>query len=208
MNPNDQQPSWQPNHPDSKQPPVSDYPSEMYTPAEEALPVEQSNMEPVPEVAPVVEEPPISWQAKEYIEHEKGAWWYVVASIVAIGLIALDLLLVKSYTFTALVVVMSVALFLYTKRPARTIQYTLSGRQGLYADSHLYHLSDFRAFGILQDGNQHAIVLIPVKRFAFAVMFYFPESAGEQIVDILGQRLPMEKVKLDAIDILVRKLRM
>jgi hypothetical protein len=37
---------------------------------------------------------------------------------------------------------------------------------------------------------------------------YFPEEAGEKIVDILGQRLPMETLKLDMIDILVRKLRL
>jgi hypothetical protein len=103
---------------------------------------------------------------------------------------------------------MSVALVIYIRRPARTIQYTLSGRQGLYIGEQLHHLSDFRAFGLIEDGDHHSIMLIPVKRFSPGVSVYFPEEAGEQIVDILGQRLPMETLKLDLIDILVRKLRL
>jgi len=51
-------------------------------------------------------------------------------------------------------------------------------------------------------------MLIPTKRFAPGVSVYFPDDAGEKIVDILGQRLPMEELKLDVIDIVVRKLRL
>ena len=36
---------------------------------------------------------------------------------------------------------------------------------------------------------------------------FFPETEGEQIVDFFGERLPMEEVKLDLIDKLVRWLR-
>jgi hypothetical protein len=72
----------------------------------------------------------------------------------------------------------------------------------------LYHLTDFRAFGLIKDGDNHSIMLIPIKRFSPGVSVYFPEEAGEQIVDILGQRLPMEELKLDVVDIIVRKLRL
>ncbi len=39
------------------------------------------------------------------------------------------------------------------------------------------------------------------------VTVFFPETEGEQIVDIFGARLPMEPVKLDLMDKLVRWLR-
>jgi hypothetical protein len=61
---------------------------------------------------------------------------------------------------------------------------------------------------VIQDGDHHSIMLIPTKRFSPGVSVYFPEEVGEQIVDILGQRLPMENLKLDVIDIVVRKLRL
>jgi hypothetical protein len=51
-------------------------------------------------------------------------------------------------------------------------------------------------------------MLIPTKRFAPGVSVYFPTEVGEQIVDILGQRLPMENLKLDLVDVVVRKLRL
>jgi hypothetical protein len=60
----------------------------------------------------------------------------------------------------------------------------------------------------MQHDKKFAIVLMPRKRFSLAVTVYFPEAKGEEIVDVFGARLPMETVKLDLIDKIVRKLRM
>ncbi len=193
----------------SEPPATEDYPTETYQPAE---PIDELGRplveEPQGQPGVVVDEPPVTWTAKEYVELDKGRWWYVIAILIALLLIAVDILWLKSYTFSALIVVMTVALAIYIRRPPREIQYTLSGRQGLYVGEKLYHLSEFRAFGLIKDGDHHSIMLIPIKRFSPGVSVYFPEEAGEQIVDILGQRLPMETLKLDVIDVLVRKLRL
>jgi len=61
---------------------------------------------------------------------------------------------------------------------------------------------------LIQDADSNSIMLIPRKRFAPGVSVYFPADAGERIVDILGQRLPMENLKLDVVDVIVRKLRL
>jgi hypothetical protein len=78
----------------------------------------------------------------------------------------------------------------------------------LYIGEKLYHFNEFKAFGLIKDREHHSIMLIPTKRFAAGVSVYFPEEVGEKIVDILGARLPMEPLKLDAVDIIVRKLRL
>jgi hypothetical protein len=39
------------------------------------------------------------------------------------------------------------------------------------------------------------------------VTVYFPKEKGEEIGDMFGARLPMEQVKLDFIDKIVRRLR-
>lgn len=218
MNPSDnQQPEWQ-NQPQQQiveQPATlaaEDYPTETYQPMGVQPEADESSLQepetPVAKAPPVVDEPPVRWTAREYVELHKGVGWYIIFIFVALTLIATDILWLKSITFSVLVVVMSVALIIYANRPARDIQYTLSGRQGLYIGERLYHLSEFRAFGLIKDGEHHSIMLIPVKRFSPGVSVYFPEEAGEQIVDILGQRLPMETLKLDAIDVVVRKLRL
>lgn len=151
---------------------------------------------------------PVTWTAEEYIQGDKNVLWYIIFAVVALGLIAIDVFFIKSYTFSILTVVMATAVVVYASRPARTINYALSVNQGLYIEDKLYRFDEFKAFGVIKDGDRHSIMLIPVKRFSPGVSVYFPEESGELIVDILGSRLPMENLKLDMIDILVRKLRL
>ena len=160
-----------------------------------------------PQAVPAADEP-VNWMASEYIHPEKNGLWYVLFVIVVLGLIAADFFLLKSISFSVLVLVMAASVIVYSRRPPRSIRYTLSGKQGLYIGERLYNFADFKAFGLIRDGEHHSIMLIPIKRFAPGVSVYFPEEAGEKIVDILGLRLPMETLKLDAIDLIVRKLRL
>jgi hypothetical protein len=121
-------------------------------------------------------------------------------------LIAIAFFWTHSWTFIALLVVMAVATGVYAKRPPRTLHYVLSER-GVRIDATEYHYSDFRAFGILEDEVSYSVVLIPVKRFMPAITLFFDQPQGEQIVDILGSRLPMEELHHDFIDIMTRRLR-
>ncbi len=146
---------------------------------------------------PQIDNAPVYWSANEYIHEEKNLMWFVSFAVIVILFIASDILFIHSYSFSALVVVMSIALIIYSRRPPRAIEYTLSGDQGLYIGEKLYHFNEFKSFGLIKDGNHHSIVLIPLKRFSPGVSVYFPEESGEQIVDILGARLPMENLKLD-----------
>ncbi len=178
--------------------------ADMYTPtpvADEPVPTENPQK-------PVIDNQPVHWSAVEYVNEEKNGLWFVIFTIVVLGLIAVDILLLHAYTFSALVVVMALAVIVFSRRPARTIDYTLSGAQGIYVGEKLYHFSEFRSFGLVRDHGQHSIMLIPTKRFSPGLSVYFPEEAGEEIVDILGARLPMENLKLDIIDIVVQKLRL
>jgi len=157
---------------------------------------------------PIANNEPIHWTAAEYIDNEKNALWFVGFSIVILCLISIDIFFLKSYTFSALVIVMALAVIVFSRRPARLIEYTLSGNQGLYIGEKLYHFSEFKSFGIVSDRNQHSIILIPTKRFSPSISVYFPDKSGEAIVDIFGARLPMENLKLDAVDVIIRKLRL
>lgn len=147
----------------------------------------------------------ISWSAEEYVVRDKTTWWYV-------GLVAIALVLggvsiwLDAWTFLAVVVLGVVALIVYTIRPPRVLNYVLNN-EGLREGSKLYLYEDFRSFGIVQEGQHFAIVLTPRKRFAPRVTVYFPEVQGEAIVDALAARLPMEEVKFDLIDKLIKFLR-
>lgn len=149
---------------------------------------------------------PVHWQATEYIERGKNTLWFVMFGVVVIVLMTIAIFLMNSITFAILVPVMAVALLVYIRRPPRVLNYTLS-RQGLHVNDRLYSFSEFKGFGVIHDGEEYSVMLIPVKRFHQGVSVYFPEESGEAIVDMLGARLPMQELHLDLVDVVLRKLR-
>ena len=147
----------------------------------------------------------IEWEAQEYITHDKNAGWYIGLAIVGIALVALSIWL-RWWTFMILVILCVISLLLYVVRPPRKIKYSIT-QKGLVEGNRTYNFEDYRAFGILQDDTNFAIAMMPRKRFSSVVTVYFPKEKGEDIVDEFGARLPMEPVKLDLIDRIVRRLR-
>lgn len=150
--------------------------------------------------------PALTWEASESVHHEKDALWFV--AILSIGgiLTLLALFVIRSYTFAALLVVMTVALIVLAKRPPRVLQYQLDGR-GITINQKSYEFHEFKAFGVVQDGPFNYISLIPTKRFLPAIDVYFPQEYGEEIVDTLGEFIPMKTMKPDVLDYVTRHLR-
>jgi hypothetical protein len=149
----------------------------------------------------------VRWQAKEYIHQEKNGLWFIIFGIVIVALMAAAILLMKSWSFAALLVVIAVVIIVFARRPPRVMSYSIS-QKGLHIGDTLHAFSDFKSFGVIRDGEEYSVMLIPTKRFLPGVTVYFPEESGEQIVDMLGARLPMQELHLDWLDRLVRKLRL
>ncbi len=185
-----------------------DEPVEEYMPTPDDENTELDQQEPVQDSAENVDEEPIHWQAAEYINQEKNGLWFIGLGVVAAAFIALDILVLKSYTFSVLVAVMVAAIIVFVKRPPKMVNYTLSPNQGLFIGEKLHHFNEFKAFGLLEEHGQNSLMLIPLKRFMPGVSVYFPAEVGEQVVDVLGARLPMKPLKLDIVDIIVQKLRL
>ena len=158
------------------------------------------------EAAGADDEDILRWQAAEYIEHDRSTGWYTVFAVVVIALIAVAILLFKSWTFALLVPVMALALFVYTRRPPAIIDYALS-RKGLYVNDKLQPYDSFRAFSVVSHGGHHWAALIPRKRFQLAQSVYFPEEVGEPLVDMLAARMPMQDAQPDLFDRIISHLR-
>jgi len=153
----------------------------------------------------VPSETPLAWQASESIHHEKHALWFLGLVVASVVLLAISVFVIKSWTFSALIVVMAVAAAVISSRPPRVLQYHLS-HTGLQINERTFSMHDFRAFGVVKEGPLYSIVLIPHKRFMPGVNVYFPAENGEQIVDLFGSVLPMEPAEPDIIDKVARKL--
>lgn len=148
----------------------------------------------------------LSWQASEYVHHEKERLWFVMLGVSGLALLAIAIFLIHSYTFAALIVVMTIALGVYAVRQPKIVSYQLSPA-GVQINDKRFHFHDFRYFGVIEDGPLYSIMLVPNKRFMPAVTLYFPAESGEAIVDAMGARLPMEHIELDAFDKMMRYLR-
>lgn len=120
---------------------------------------------------------------------------------------ALAIFVFNSWTFAILLPIMAVALVLLRSKPSVMVNYAISPK-GVYVADRLYDFSEFRAFGLGQDGDQHSAILLPVKRFSPALTIYFSEAEGETIVDMLGARLPMQEIAPDALEKLIRIIRL
>ncbi len=147
----------------------------------------------------------ISWQAEEYIVRDHNAWWQIGLFAVGAALSVLAIFL-NWWTFLILVILSVITILISTFRPPRKIKYSLT-KDGLIEGATLHKYENFKAFGILKEGSHVSAVLIPKKRFSPSIKVYFPEGSGEAIVDNLGNRLPMEEVKLDFLDKIVSFLR-
>jgi len=177
--------------------------------ADQAAPAEKA---PEPETAaetraesPLPTQEPVQWQAPEYLHHEKNPLWYIAFGVVVIALTAAAVFLIQSWTFAVLIPVMAAALIAYSHRPPRVMDYVVSGK-GLYINDTLHPFAEFKGFGVIHEESEYSLVFIPVRRFRPSLTVYFPEEKGEALVDLLGVRLPMQPLKLDAFDKIVRML--
>jgi hypothetical protein cdiviTM7_02271 len=150
---------------------------------------------------------PIAWNAPEGVRVQRGAVWYVLFAIVLAGLMALAILVFQNWTFAILLPIMAVALFVLSNNNPQTINYAISPK-GIYIADTLHDFSEFRAFGLLHENDQHSILLLPVKRFSPGLTIYFSEAEGEKIVDMLGARLPMQEIKPDALEKFIRLIKL
>lgn len=148
---------------------------------------------------------PVKWQAPEYVQERRSPWWFIAFWVITAVLMVIAAFVAKSWSFTLLVPAMAAALMIYSHRPPRMLTYVLSSK-GLYINEKLHPLGEFRSFGVLREESLPSIMLIPVKRFRPGLTVHFPEEAGEVIVDMLGSRIPMQELKLDMFDQLIRKL--
>ncbi len=185
--------------------PVSDPPLQ---PSGQPEPAPQADVSPqmaVTETTALPESQPIQWQAPEYVQERRSPWWFIGFWVVALLLMLLAILVIRSWSFAILIPAMAAALMIYSHRPPRILNYVLSGK-GLYINEKLHSLSEFRSFGVLKEESVPSLMLIPVKRFRPALTVHFPVETGEAIVDLLGSRIPMQELSLDVFDKIIRKL--
>lgn len=148
----------------------------------------------------------MSWTATEYIEHERGASWYLLLIVVTAALAGLAYLISKDYFAIGVIVALGIIVAIAVGRKPRELQYQLDN-QGILVGDKSYNYSEFKSFTIIHDGAVSHVELVPLKKLMLPVTAYFGPGDEERIMDIIGQHLPYEQRQMAAIDRLSRKLR-
>ena len=148
----------------------------------------------------------VTWEASEYIEHERNAGWYVLLAIITAGLATGIYFLTKDIFATVIIAVVGIIVGVFAGRKPRQMEYELSS-SGLRIGEKSYPYSLFRTFSVIKDGAINSVNLTPMKRFMPPISAYFAPKDEEQITKMLGNYLPYEERKLDSIDHLSRRLR-
>jgi hypothetical protein len=146
----------------------------------------------------------VSWEASEYIHRNKDVSWAVVFGLIVVVVLGV-VLWIHEWLFAVLIAVMAGTMGYFAFRPPQTKHYTLT-HDGLKVDDKMYYLADYHSFGIVAEDAFYSALLLPTARFKPALTVYFAEQDGEKIVDILSAHLPMEDLKPDIIDTVMRRL--
>jgi hypothetical protein len=149
--------------------------------------------------------PSFTWDASEYVFHEKPLAWYT-ALWVATALLSGGLGLMHQWLSIVVVVVMALAVMVYSRKEPRTLTYALDG-QGISIDGKLssYHL--FKSYSAHEEVSWREIDLEPARRFAPRLTVLCEVENFDTIDEILAQHLPRVDRDPDWIEKLTRYIK-
>ena len=175
-------------------------------------PVQNYSEQPTPQVTPPEQTNQaqqlfeVRWSATEYISHHHGSGWYLLLGLSAVIVGAAFYFFTKDFFAAGSIFMIAIIVAIYAGRPPKTVEYALNS-QGLQIGQKFYPYNLFRSYSIIQDGGMLSLMFVPIKRFMPPLAAYFTPQEGDKILDILGEFLPHEENKLDAVERLSRRLR-
>src|SRR5687767_323629 len=86
-----------------------------------------------------------SWEASEYVEHDRTMLWYIVLGAVTLALVVFSILVLKEWLSALVVVLMAVAIGVYARRKPGVLKYQLSD-SGVKIGEKVYPYDEFRSF--------------------------------------------------------------
>lgn len=146
-----------------------------------------------------------SWQASEFIYHEKPAGWYAGLWAIAAAL-SLVLGLTGQWLAIGVVTVMALAIAVYSRKQPRTLDYTVDGH-GVSVDGKLRPYRQFLSFSIHPDLSWASVDLEPAQRLTPRLTLLCGNDQLDRIEAILSDHLPKVQRAPDLTERLARYLK-
>lgn len=142
------------------------------------------------------EEALLSWDAPEFIDHDRDVKWYLSAVVLGIGLLAYSLFTRDWYFIVILVIVVPVA-FKYLHIKPELKRYGIS-RVGITVDERLYSFDEIHSFWIVYQPPVKTLDILSTRK-------YFPNltiQLGDQdpviVKNILKKYIPEQEKRGEA----------
>lgn len=139
-----------------------------------------------------------SWEASEFVHHDKPAGWYALFFL-AVVLLAAVFAYFHQWMSIAVVATSAAAILVYTRKQPRTLAYTLDSK-GITIGTRFEPYNHFRSYNIQPEVAWHEFDLEPAKRFAPRLTVLASDEEFELISKLLSAHLPYVKRAPDAID--------
>lgn len=148
----------------------------------------------------------VTWEASEYINHQKSPTWYLALTGATLVLGAVLYLLLRDIWSLVVLLVMYAAITVYARREPRVLRYSVS-TEGVSIGERHFTYDQFKSFSVMQETGVPSISLDPTQRFMPAVSVYFAPEDGDKIVGQLAKFLPQEQKVSSAVDRAMTRLR-
>lgn len=146
-----------------------------------------------------------SWQASEFIHHQKTAGWYMILGLITVVLV-LAAIITQQWFSIAVFATMTAAVAVYASKEPRVLSYRLDSH-GLSIDGKLTAYNRYKSYSVLKDMGWHMIDLDPTQRFAPRVSIIFDSEDLAKITEILDTKMPRIDREPDWIERLTRSIR-
>lgn len=154
---------------------------------------------------PVFEDP-VTWTASEYVDHGKGASWFVLFGLGLVALVGLIYFFSKDILATILVGVAGLMFGIFAARPPRVLTYVIDNHGITIGERH-HPFNELKSFTLLEEGGLPSLMILPLKRFMPPITIFFDPRDEDKIIDALALHLPHEDKEPDLVDRLMSHIR-
>jgi hypothetical protein len=149
--------------------------------------------------------PSFSWEASEFVNHDKPLQWFL-GFWLFIAVICGVLGLLHQWLSIVVVVIMAMAVLVYSRKEPRVLTYALDDK-GVSINGNLSPYNHFRSYNVQQQVGWEEIDLEPTKRLGARLTLLADSDSRDQIEAILQQHLPRVDRTPDVIERLSRYLK-
>ena len=148
----------------------------------------------------------VSWSAVEFIEHGKGANWYLLLLLATAVFAGLIFLLTRDKITTGIIIFCALVFGVYAARKPRTLNYVVD-EHGFMIGEKFYAYASFRSYSLIDEGQMYSLLLLPLRRFMPMITVYYEKKDENKIIDVISRHLPLDNRGHDTMEQFLRRIK-